>query len=228
MRRSAPTPALRLPALMSAWLLAATAASAGELRALVRDADGKPLADAVVVAVADVAGQRAGRPATPGTDTIIIDQVNKEFVPYVLPVEVGTSVNFPNRDNIRHHVYSFSDAKRFELPLYIGDPATPVLFDKPGTVILGCNIHDWMIAYVYVANSPYYAKTDAAGTATLAQLPSGHYKVRVWHPRLAGAEDQTTKPLAVTDEGVVEASWQISLTPDFRIPRAPVPGQAGY
>ncbi|MCB1914823.1 MAG: hypothetical protein KDG52_03775 [Rhodocyclaceae bacterium] len=226
----APTSAstLRLPALMSACLLAAFTASAGELRALVRDADGKPLADAVIVAVADAPGQRAGRPAAPGTDTIIIDQVNKEFIPYVLPVEVGTSVSFPNRDNIRHHVYSFSDAKRFELPLYIGDPAAPVLFDKPGTVILGCNIHDWMIAYVYVANSPYYAKTDASGTATLTRLPSGHYRVRVWHPRLAGGEDETTESLDVTDEGVVEASWQISLTPDFRIPRAPVPGQAGY
>lgn len=85
----------------------------------------------------------------------------------MLPVYVGTRVTFPNRDNIRHHVYSFSSAKKFELPLYIGTPAAPVVFDKPGVVALGCNIHDWMLAYIYVLTTPHFAKTAADGKARL-------------------------------------------------------------
>ena len=216
---------LRIAGTLCAGLLLATAVSAGELRAQV-SAGGRPLADAVVVASAEA--PPATTQAGTKTSTIIIDQVNKEFIPYVLPVEAGTSVNFPNRDNIRHHVYSFSPAKQFELPLYIGDPAAPVLFDKPGVVVLGCNIHDWMIAYVYVSDSPYYARTGADGTATLPTLPAGRYTVRVWHPRLDGSEAATAKQLAVPAQGTVETAWEITLKPDFRIPRAPIPGQGGY
>ena len=89
----------------------------------------------------------------------VVDQVDKEFTPKVNAILVGTSVIFPNHDNVRHQVYSFSPAKRFELPLYAGVPAQPVVFDTPGVVVLGCNIHDWMVGYVYVSESPYFAKT---------------------------------------------------------------------
>jgi len=129
-------------------------ASAAELRAAVNDSKGNPLPDAVVVAVPE---DDQVPPAKPGAT--VEDQVDKEFVPYVQPVRVGTYVNFPNKDNIRHHVYSFSAAKRFELPLYSGTPAAPVLFDKVGVVLLGCNIHDWMIGYIYVTDAPYFGKT---------------------------------------------------------------------
>jgi len=137
-------------------------------------------------------------------------------------------VDFPNHDSIRHHVYSFSPAKRFELPLYIGQPAAPVQFDTPGVVVLGCNIHDWMIAYVYVADSPYYTRSGEDGMASLGPLPAGRYQVRVWHPRLAGAEADTARALDVPATGTLSARWQVGLKPDFRIPRAPIPGGSGY
>ena len=116
----------------------------------------------------------------------IMDQINKEFVPFVVPVQVGAAVTFPNRDNIRHHVYSFSPAKPFELKLYSGVPAKPVTFDKPGPVALGCNIHDWMVGYVYVMDTPWFGKTDKSGHVDIADLPPGEYEVRVWHPWMQG------------------------------------------
>lgn len=110
-----------------------------------------------------------------------MDQIDKEFVPLVVPVQVGAAVSFPNKDNIRHHVYSFSPAKRFELKLYSGVPAKPVVFDRPGPVTLGCNIHDWMVGYIYVVDTPWFGKTSADGVASF-ELPAGDYVVKVWHP----------------------------------------------
>lgn len=208
-----------------AFCLLPLAALAGELHALVRDKSGTALADAVVLAVP---AQRPASLPRGATATIIVDQVNKEFIPYVLPVQAGTTVNFPNKDNIRHHVYSFSPAKTFELPLYKGDSAPPVLFDKPGPVILGCNIHDWMIAYIYVTESPYYAKTGADGKARLAALPAGDYTLRVWHPRMQGKEEASERKVSIGATGTLEALWSIGLVPDFRIRRAPIPGQGRY
>ena len=101
-------------------------------------------------------------------------------------VRTGTAVSFPNNDDIRHHVYSFSEAKKFELPLYKGVPAEPVVFDQAGTVVLGCNIHDWMLAYVYVVDTPWRLVTDEKGAGVLDDLPAGRYRVDVLHPRLKG------------------------------------------
>lgn len=213
----------RLLALLVLALPAAPAA-AGDIRATVQGRDGKPVADAVVVAVPSGGAAGAGTP--PGVAEE--DQRNKEFVPYVLPVQAGTRVLFPNNDNIRHHVYSFSPAKTFELPLYSGTPTSPVLFDKPGVVILGCNIHDWMVGYIYVSESPHFAKTGADGKATLGGLPGGDYTLRVWHPRLEGSEQATAQTLAVPATGAVDAATTIGLTPDFRARRAPSPGRGGY
>ncbi len=207
------------------FCLSPTAVLAGEIHALVRDKTGKGVVDAVVVALP---ANKTGRNADGATATITVDQVNKEYVPYVLPVQAGTTVSFPNKDNIRHHVYSFSPAKTFELPLYTGSTAAPVLFDKPGAVALGCNIHDWMIAYVYVSESPYFAKTGADGKANLANLPAGDYTVRTWHPRLVGKEEATERKVTIARTGALESAWDIGLTPEFRIRRAPIPGQSGY
>src|SRR5207302_1290602 len=99
---------------------------------------------------------------------------------YVTAVQVGTAVMFPNKDNIRHHVYSFSPAKKFELPLYAGIPAEPVVFDKEGIVTLGCNIHDWMVAYVAVLPTPYFQVTGREGRALFSDLRAGQYTVEVW------------------------------------------------
>lgn len=213
----------------AAWTfcLSPGAVQAGEIHALVRDKAGKEVMDAVVVALpAHKALKSASNAGV--TATVIVDQVKKEFVPYVLPIQIGTAVNFPNKDNIRHHVYSFSPAKTFELPLYKGTPAAPVVFDKAGPVVLGCNIHDWMISYVYVSESPYFAKTGADGKVALTDLPPGNYTVRVWHPRLEGKEDATEQKVTIPRTGAVESVWDIGLTPEFRIRRAPIPGQGSY
>jgi len=205
-----------------AVMVLAGVGDAAEITAMVKDQHGEPVADAVVVAV-----PRSGPPprvARPVRDTV--DQIDKEFVPYVKAVVVGASVFFPNKDNIRHHVYSFSPAKTFELPLYSGTPANPVVFDRPGIVPIGCNIHDWMLAYIYVADSPYVAITARPGRVTLDSLPPGTYAVRVWHPRMEGTEEATVR--SITLATTQEVAWQLTLRPELRPRRAPVPGQRGY
>jgi len=98
-------------------------------------------------------------------------------------------------------VYSFSPAKTFELKLYSGVPAIPVVFDKPGVVILGCHIHDNMVAYVLVVDTPYFAKSDATGQARLDGLPSGNYEVTIWHARIANPPTERNIDI-VTDASV--------------------------
>jgi hypothetical protein len=107
-------------------------------------------------------------------------------VPHVMVVRTGTTITFPNSDRIRHQVYSFSPAKTFALKLYAGSPKTPVEFDQSGLVVLGCNIHDTMVAFVGVVDSPYFAKTTDSGIATV-NLPAGRYRMRVWHPNAVAA-----------------------------------------
>jgi plastocyanin len=174
-----------------AFAIGAAHAQTAEIAARVINEQGQPVADAVVVAVPADGGARPPAKATERPRADVVDQVDKEFTPKVAAILVGTAVTFPNHDDVRHHVYSFSPAKRFELPLYAGVPAGPVVFDKPGVVVLGCNIHDWMVGYIYVSESPYFAKTGKDGKAILAELPPRAYAVRVWHPQLEGAEETT-------------------------------------
>ncbi len=115
-----------------------------------------------------------------------IAQKNKQFLPLVSAVSVGTSISFPNNDTVRHHAYSFSTAKPFEIKLYSGVPATPIVFDKTGTVIVGCNIHDQMVAYIHVVNTAYFAKTNLDGVAQLGEVAAGKYKLKVWHYQQSG------------------------------------------
>ncbi len=103
-----------------------------------------------------------------------------------------------------------------------------MLFDKPGVVKLGCNIHDWMIGYIYVAETPYFAKTGADGRAVLTDLPAGRYRVRAWHPRMDGSEEATVKSIELTQDANARASWELTLKPEFRPRRAPLPGDPGY
>jgi plastocyanin len=117
----------------------------------------------------------------PSHDAASIDQVDKKFVPRVNILRTGTSVSFPNSDHIRHQVYSFSKPNPFTLKLYAGSQAAPVSFDHPGLVVLGCNIHDRMVAFVGVVDSPFFLKIPSAGSADI-NLPIGHYRMRVWHP----------------------------------------------
>ncbi|SDI70653.1 Plastocyanin [Pseudomonas flavescens] len=152
-------------------------AQAASLQGELLDAKGAPLANAVVTLQGPAADV-----AAPGK--AVIDQQGMRFVPSVLAVRTGTAVTFPNRDDIRHHVYSFSAPKRFELRLYQGTPSAPIVFDKPGLVVLGCNIHDWMVGYVYITDDPWFAVSDAQGKVSIDNLPVGDYRVTLWHAAL--------------------------------------------
>jgi plastocyanin len=167
---------------LAALLLGLLAAQAGggTVTVNITTQTGAAAEDAVVVFYPLDAAPAATR------DTVVIDQINKRFVPHVSVVRTGTAITFPNSDRIRHQVYSFSPAKTFSLKLYAGSPKTAVTFDQPGLVVLGCNIHDNMIAFVGVVDSPYFAKTTDTGTASL-NLPSGRYRLRAWHPNAVAA-----------------------------------------
>lgn len=193
---------------MAALIACSLVAEASSLTVIATDSKGgKPALDAAVFAVPVDA-----RPAAKASGKAVIDQVNKEFVPVLSVVQTGTSVVFPNRDNIRHHVYSFSPAKVFELKLYSGQPAAPVVFDKPGVVVLGCNIHDWMISYVVVVDTPYFGKTDASGTLRLDNLPPGEYELNIWHYRASSPNEITaTRRLNVPPSGAT-VKFDIPLT----------------
>jgi plastocyanin len=215
---------VRLAALIVTLLVApGAAAQTAEIAARVVDESGRPVVDAVVVAAPSDGNLRL--PSRPREG--VVDQVDKEFTPKVTAILVGTSVSFPNNDNVRHQVYSFSPAKRFELPLYAGVPAQPVVFDKPGVVVLGCNIHDWMVGYVYVSESPYFAKTDQDGKALIAELPPREYVVRVWHPQMETGEETTRRTIAVTQPRRIDLEWALKLKPELKVRRAPTGERGG-
>jgi plastocyanin len=176
----------------------------------VRDPAGAPVADAAVYAV-PASGPQEAR----ATRTVAIEQIDREFVPYVSVIQTGTTVTFPNRDAILHHVYSFSPAKSFEFKLYTGKSPGEVRFDKPGVVTLGCNIHDWMIAYILVVSTPYFAKSDDNGVARIRDLPAGGYELRVWHPGMRATPDAT--PVVVEASAQHRADYVLDLA--LRKPR---------
>lgn len=190
-------------------LLAAFAARApayaGSVSGRAATADGMPITDAVITAVPAAGGVVT---AKPGTKAVMI-QEGKQFIPYVLAVQAGTTVDFPNHDSFRHQVYSFSTAKTFELKLYGSGEIGSVLFDKPGAVPVGCNIHDNMLAYVYVTPGPHYATTGADGTAQLKNLPAGTYTVSVWHPNQRGASP--TEQVTVSADGDSAVNLELRL-----------------
>lgn len=185
-----------------------TPLSAAELNLEVRDTTGSPIENAVVYAEPET---KKSMPMAPA----VIDQRGKQFNPLVSVIQTGTDVTFPNFDSVRHHVYSFSPAKTFELKLYSGVPANPVKFDKPGTIVLGCNIHDYMVAFIHVVDTPYFAKTDKMGKVTLRNLPNGNYTLKAWHYALAKEKD-IYESKVVVDEAE-KASITLNLKP-FLIP----------
>lgn len=176
-------------------LTVAGPAAAATLEVVMQQADGSPVADAVVTLQGPV-----GAPAGPLKADM--DQRGQRFAPHVLAVHTGTQVRFPNSDNIRHQVYSFSSAKRFELRLYEGTPTAPLLFDKPGVVVLGCNIHDWMLGYIYVTDDPRFGVSDTQGRVRLEQLSPGNYRATLWHPQLADMQPLDGGTLQVPAAGL--------------------------
>jgi len=181
---------------------------AADLTIEVLDSTGSPIENAVVYAEPE---NKVAMPVA----SAIVEQRGKQFNPLVSVVQAGTDISFPNFDSVRHHVYSFSPAKTFELKLYSGVPTSPIKFDKAGTVILGCNIHDYMVAFIHVVDTPYFAKTNKQGKAVLRDLSNGSYTLKAWHYALAKEKEIVEKSLAVKESQQV--TLQLSLKP-FMIP----------
>ncbi|HYH42877.1 MAG TPA: methylamine utilization protein [Burkholderiales bacterium] len=166
-------------ALASLALCCLARAQGVALTVSVKQRDDRPLIGAVVSLEPQSMALPRAQPVK-----AVMDQVNLAFVPDVLVIPLHSSVQFPNSDAISHQVYSFSDARRFQLPLYRGKPYPPVVFDRPGVVTLGCNIHDNMLAYIFVTDAPFFGRTGSDGAWTAPSLPAGTYQLRVWHPAL--------------------------------------------
>jgi len=211
-RRTARCARLSLAALLLAAL--APAARAGDVAFLVVNAKNKPVTDAVVTAYPPGLKADQIRFSWPQE----MDQRDLQFDPFVLVVPVGANVSFPNRDPVRHHVYSFSPSHPFELKLYGKDETRSVRFDKAGVVALGCNIHDGMVAFIKVVDTPFAAKTDNKGQAEVKGLPAGQVQVRIWHPYLKAPGNEIVRTVAVTASGAPLQTVQIDLrnAPDRR------------
>jgi plastocyanin len=181
---------------------------AAELVVRVTDRDGRPVPDAVVALAprgAEASALAAHAPVP--TRELVVDQRNETFIPYVQIVPRGGQVTFRNSDLTRHHVYSFSPIKAFEFVLAPGEASDPVRFERAGVVAIGCNIHDRMVAYLYVSDLPWATLTDQQGQAVLRDLPETGYLVHTWHPRLRPGRPEPTQP--VTLEG---ASSQVAVS----------------
>ena len=200
--------------LLTLGLGASSALHAAELTVTASDAQGSPLSQTIVT----LSGAALPAQAHSGKD--YVDQVNTQFVPHVLVVPVDTSVSFPNSDNTRHQVYSFSAAKRFSTNLFSGRESESVQFDQPGIVPIGCNIHDRMHAYIYVTAAPRYAITDDQGIARFSDLPAGDYRIEALHPwqvREGALEHSLT---ITTTTAPVEANLNLGrIGPDPRAER---------
>lgn len=175
----------------------------------INDSAGHAISDAVVYAE-----PAAGQALPAGRKTAEIEQKARKFMPLVTVAQTGTAISFPNKDTVRHHVYSFSPAKPFELKLYSGLPTTPLVFDKPGVIVLGCNIHDQMVAYIHIVDTPHFAKTDNVGKAKLDDLSTGKYTLKAWHYHQAGiAPTLMQEQSIIVKAGETAASFVINLKP---------------
>lgn len=181
----------------------------------VHDQTDAPLANAVVELVAPQSSEMPNP-----TQQYSIAQQGLTFVPFVSAIPVGSKVEFPNRDKTRHHIYSFSDAKTFEIELYVGKPKQPVQFNQAGIVVLGCNIHDYMQAYIYISQSPLVKVTDEAGRVQFDDLPEQTYQLKLWHPwQIAPAEPTSVALKAATQQ-------RFSLAIEHKT--LPTPPQRGF
>ena len=190
------------------WLLMVSGASAATVSVSVTDSGGKPASDAVVSLMPSGGAQIA--PHAP--EKSIIAQRDETFIPLVVIVRRGGEVVFTNNDTTMHQVYSFSPIKQFEFEIDQGQVAKPVVFDKPGVAAIGCNIHDQMISYVYVADAPFAAITDANGHAEIRDVPAGSYRATLWDPQLPPGHPSPVSALAVSGESA-KLTFSVSLLP---------------
>lgn len=193
-------------ALTTLMLLAAAPLHASDLVVTIRDGGGKPVADAVVEVYPAAA---ARKPALRGNYEEA--QQNLTFIPFVLAVPAGATVRFPNHDRVKHQVYSFSAPKTFTLDLYGHDEQRTVTFDKPGTVALGCNIHDGMRAYVRVVDTAWFAQSGANGTVAVRDLPPGPARLVLWRPYLKTPNSEMSIEIAVPAQGTLTRTVDVAL-----------------
>lgn len=194
--------------LLTLFLLAPMTISAQNITINIIDESGAPVENAVISLISDDSSKNFHD--GPKSNPVMV-QEGQEFVPSVLPVRLGSEVFFPNRDNFRHMIYSFSQAKRFEVQLYGGEDEISVKFDKEGAVVLGCNIHDNMIGYIYVVETDNFAKSGISGTVELTNLKPGTYEATVWHPNLERNFIDITRSVVIVDDTTENIEFNVKL-----------------
>jgi plastocyanin len=217
-------------ALLTLGLLPLTGFAGGGVSATVKNAKGEPVPDAVVSLLPL---DRPVPPPSPQTAPVEVAQEDEQYQPFMTVVRTGTRVEFPNKDRIQHHIYSASEAKKFEKPLYAPGAREAIVFDQPGVVALGCNIHDWMAAYVVVLDTPWFARSGAAGEARLTDIPPGRYRLDVWHPRQLGPDRRParvpqSREVTIAEGATLAENLTITLAPERRIRRSPATKSGNY
>jgi plastocyanin len=197
--------------IVAAGLSLAAPLAAAPLAVRVVDASGRPVRDAVVTFYPAGAAVRAPRSG----GHFVVSQKSMQFHPFLTLIPVGADVSFPNLDPTKHHVYSFSPAKRFELKLFARDQSRTVHFDKPGVVALGCNIHDAMSAFIVVTDSAWTARTNAQGMVAFGDAPNAPGRLTVWHPYLRAPRGLVQQAVAASQRG---ANFSIRLRPPPAMP----------
>jgi len=197
---------------VAALLFCSASARAGSLVVTAADKAGAAMANVVIYAT-PIGGTQLPA-AAPESATIA--QQGMQFVPYVSAVRVGTSIKFPNYDKMEHHVKSFSPAKEFEYKIYEKGTPPPVVFDKPGVVIIYCMLHEWMRTYVMVLDTPYSGKTPETGIATIDGLPDGSYEVRAWHPDMGTIKQPLLQTVKVSGSDAQHLAFNFDFTPRKR------------
>jgi plastocyanin len=205
---------MRLHIVAAVWLGVATSANAAELQLDLKSPEGRPVVDAVVSFMPASGISGAVKLDTPRE----MAQQHITFVPHVLLVPVGAEVSFPNRDRVRHHVYSFSAAKRFELKLYSQEQTRTVQFDKAGVVALGCNIHDKMSGYIIVVDTPYAAQSDAGGRVTLKNVPDGPGILTIWAEGLKAPDNRLVQAMTLQGQRQASQVLDVRASPPMAMP----------
>lgn len=185
-------------------------AHAASLDINVVDTKGKAARDVVVTLMPE-----RGRIDARAPERGVIDQRRETYLPLVTIIRVGGSLIFTNNDTTMHQVYSFSPIKQFQLETDRGQTSKPVIFEKPGVAAIGCNIHDNMVAYVFVSDAPFAVLSDANGHARLSDIPQGSYRARIWHPNLPAGKTPPSVTVAVGEKnGNLTLALPIALAPD--------------
>lgn len=192
---------------------------AATVNVIATDKNGAQMADVVIYA-SPVGGTTpsSAQMTAPSSEPVTIGQNHLQFSPYVTAIQVGSSVKFPNYDKIEHHVKSFSPAREFEIKTYDKGTPPPVLFDKPGVVVVYCVLHEWMRAYVMVVDTPWFNRTDATGGAQLEGLKPGTWEIKAWHPDFGSIKPPLKQTVQVMESGMTPVSFNFDLVPKKRRP----------